>query len=154
MGALVLAASLLLAPPAFTPAPGWHVKRGSVSCPGVPRRLCPVVGIASTTRWRDCLNCLPHKTIAALPRTAIAIQTQVVKATSRRVDKTFRWPLRLRPADVQAGFEGVPHRYGVYEGTTRVGGRDVSVFVFFGRARPSRRQLQTANAELRRAQLA
>ena len=154
MGVLVLFASLLLAPPTFVNAPGWQVKRGPVTCPGVPRRLCPVVGIASTTRWRDCLNCLPHKTIAALPPRGIAIQIQVVKATSRRVDKTFRWPLRLRRADVHAGFEGVPDRYGVYEGTTRVGARDVSVFVFFGRARPSAHQLQNANAELRRARLA
>jgi hypothetical protein len=50
-----------------------------------------------------------------------------------------------------AGFEGLPSRISTWQGQTLIGKREVSVFVLFGRPRPTDRQLQRANAELRRA---
>jgi hypothetical protein len=54
---------------------------------------------------------------------------------------------------VHAGFEGLPRRIGVYQASTRVGARELFVFVFFGRGQPTARQLSRANTELRRARL-
>jgi hypothetical protein len=82
------------------------------------------------------------------------IAIQLVLAIQRpRVDRTFAWPPRISHRDVTRGFEGLTRRVGVYQGTTRVGARDVSVFVIFGRSRPSDQQLRRADAELRRARL-
>jgi hypothetical protein len=48
-----------------------------------------------------------------------------------------------------AGFEGVPRRYGVFQLFVRTGHLERSLFVWFGRANPTRSQIARANAELR-----
>lgn len=70
-----------------------------------------------------------------------------------RVAHTFAWPPQISRTKVHAGFEGLPGRIGVYQAATRIGKREVSVFVFFGRAKPTARQLSGANTELRHARL-
>jgi len=65
----------------------------------------------------------------------------------------FSWPLQVKRAKVTAGFEGLPRRIGVYQASTRVDAREVFLFVFFGRAKPTVRHVNRVNAELRRAHL-
>jgi hypothetical protein len=135
----------------FAPALGWHLLRGKiVACPGVPASRCStVMSTASTIRWRDCLDCLAHRTFAAMSARDILIQVRVGVERPIRVRKTFAWPPRITRRQI-AGLEGVPRRIGVYQGQTRVGTREVGVFAFFGRAHATSRQLKRANAELRR----
>jgi hypothetical protein len=83
----------------------------------------------------------------------IAIQITVALEHPVRVRRTFAWPPRVRRPSVHAGFEGLPGRIGVYQGQTRVGTREVFVFIAFGRAVPTKRQLNRLNAELQRAHL-
>jgi hypothetical protein len=45
----------------------------------------------------------------------------------------------------------LPGRVGVYQAQTRIGMREVFVFVFFGRAIPTDRQLRRANDQLARS---
>jgi hypothetical protein len=61
------------------------------------------------------------------------------------------WPPRIRARDVTSGFEGAPKRYGVFQRFIRTGTLERYLFVWFGRAQPTRRQLARANAELRTA---
>ena len=70
-----------------------------------------------------------------------------------RAVHTFAWPPQISRTKIHAGFEGLPGRIGVYQAATRIGKREVSVFVFFGRAKPTARQLSRANTELRHARL-
>jgi hypothetical protein len=154
MKALLLvgvSSAALLTPAHFAPAAGWHTRVGKVhACPGVPASRCvQVFSVASTTRWRDCVGCLPHKTVAAMSRDDIAIQVNV--ARERNPQSGPVWPPRVTRSKVVAGFEGLPGRIGTFQAFTRIGKREVSVFIVFGRARPTDRQLQRANAELRRA---
>jgi hypothetical protein len=116
-------------------------------------RCSQVTSTASTTRWRDCLECLPHRTLAAMPTDGIAIQVAVSIERPARARRTFTWPPQIGRDEVYAGFEGLPGRTGVYQGSTRVGERQVFVFVFFGRCTPTARQLDRANDELRHARL-
>jgi hypothetical protein len=120
-----------LVPAHFAPALGWQVREGRAhACVGVPASRCSrVTSTASTTRFRDCLECLPHGTVSAMHAKDIAIQLMVARSP----------------------FEGLPARIGVYQGATLIGRREVSVFIVFGRAAPTNRQLKRANAELRRA---
>jgi hypothetical protein len=60
---------------------------------------------------------------------------------------------QIRARGVTAGFEGVPHRYGVYQLFARFGHIEAYVWAFFGRARPTAGQLAAANAERASAQL-
>ncbi|HKS79013.1 MAG TPA: hypothetical protein VJQ07_09125 [Gaiellaceae bacterium] len=140
----LLALLLVVAPPHFRAATGWHV--GSRSCTGIsPYRCAQASGWASTVRYRDCGNCVPpHRTLAHLPPGGIVIQ---VSNTQGHFGYE-KWPPRIRARDVTAGFEGVPDRYGVFQRLVRTGSLDHSLFVWFGRAHPTRRQLARANAEL------
>lgn len=88
-----------------------------------------------------------------MPADGIAIQVTLSSERPARVRRTFTWPPQIRRGDVNAGFEGLPGRIGVYQGSTRVGGREVFVFVFFGSGKPTVRRLGHANAELRHARL-
>jgi hypothetical protein len=83
----------------------------------------------------------------------IGIQVTLALERPLRVHPTFAWPPRVNRRNVHAGFEGLPGRIGVYQGQTRVGTREVFVFIIFGRAVPTRRQLSRVNAELQRARL-
>jgi hypothetical protein len=141
--------------PVQFPANGWDVRRNRVhACPGVLASRCSqVTSLASTTRWRDCVECLPHKTLALMPRSGIAIQITVSVEHPPRAGHTFAWPPRVKRAQVQAGFEGLPSRIGVYQAASLIKKREVSLFVWFGRSRPTVSQVSRANAELRRARL-
>jgi len=144
-----------LVPVRFAPAAGWRTATGSVhACPGTPLSRCAqVTSAAATTPWRDCVECLPHRTVAAMGRNGIAIQVTVAIEHPVRARRTFAWPPRIRRAAVYPGFEGLPKRVGAYQGSTLAGRREVSVFVLFGRSRPTTLQLRRANTELRRARL-
>ena len=121
------------------------------ACPGVPASRCSqATSVASTIRFRDCLECLPHRTAAVLRAADIAIKVGVAVEHPIRTKRTFAWPPRVTRRTVIAGFEGLPRKIGVYQGATRFGHREVSVFIVFGRAAPTNRQLERANAELRR----
>lgn len=88
-----------------------------------------------------------------MPTDGIAIQVTVSIERPLRVRRTFAWPPQIRRGEVQAGVEGLPSRIGVYQGSTRVGARQIFVFVFFGRGKPSAGQLDRANTELRTGRL-
>ena len=140
----------------FTPAVGWRVHEGPVhACPGVSASRCAYVSsAASTARLRDCLECLPHRTAAAMAPGDILITITVTAEQPLRVARTFAWPPQLRRGQVHSPLEGLPGRIGGYQGTTRVSTREVFVKVYFGRPHPTDRQLRRANAELRRARIA
>jgi hypothetical protein len=142
-------------PPQFDHLTGWQVRVGTVqACPGVSASLCSqATSTASTLLWRDCIACLPHRTVAAMSASDIAIQITVAVERQLRLKPTFVWPPHVGRGDVRAAFEGLPSRIGVYQGTPRVGTREVTVFIFFGRSRPTDQQLSRANAEMRRARL-
>lgn len=149
-----LAAALVVSPPHFRDAPGWHV--GSTrahACVGVSAKRCvQAEAWASTVRYRDCPDCVPpHRTLAKLPPDGIVIQLSYGRERPVRMP-VRAWPPRIRPRDVVAGFEGEPQgRYGVFQYGGRTGTLERFVFVWFGRPRPTRRQLARANAELRAA---
>jgi hypothetical protein len=127
------------------------VKEGRAhACVGVSASRCSqVTSVASTTRFRDCLECLPHRTVAAMQAKDIAIKLTVAIEHPLRGKRTFAWPPRVNRRAVAAPFEGLLPRIGDYQGATLIGRPEVSVFVVFGRAVPTRRQLTRANAELR-----
>jgi hypothetical protein len=148
----ILALLLVVAPPHFGARPGWHVgSTRAQACVGVSRSRCvQAEAWASTVRYRDCANCTPpHKTLAALPPAGIVIQ--VTNARERpHYGRLGSWPPRLRASQVVGPFEGEPARFGVIQLLRRT--RDEvehSLFVWFGRAHPTRAQLARANAELR-----
>jgi hypothetical protein len=126
--------------PTFHAAPGWQAgSSGSRAW-------------ASTVAYRDCRDCVPpHRTIAALPPNGVIIQLASVR--SRLSRDVGSWPPRIRLHDVQPGFEGVPYRYGFCERSVQNGRVVRWVYVWFGRARPTPRQLAKANAELARLSL-
>jgi hypothetical protein len=86
-----------------------------------------------------------------MPADGVAIQVTVAIERPTRVRRTFAWPLQIKRSAVNAGFEGLPGRIGVYQASTRIGEREVLIFVFFGRGKPTARQLGRANTELRHA---
>lgn len=148
----LLALLLVVSPPHFRAAPGWHV--GSTrahACVGVSRSRCvDAEAWASTVRYRDCPNCSPpHKTLGALPPNGIVIQLS--KGRERPAyGPRGSWPPRLRRSQVVAPFEGAPRLIGVIQLSARLrNGVEYSVFAWFGRAHPTRRQLARANTELR-----
>jgi hypothetical protein len=91
---------------------------------------------------------VPHHTLAHLPPNGIVIQLSYGRERPDRAP-VGKWPPRIRAKKVLAGFEGVPGRYGVFQTFIRTGHLERYLFVWFGRAHPTRRQLARANAELR-----
>jgi len=81
----------------------------------------------------------------------IAIKVTVAIEHPLRTKRTFAWPPRVVRRAAVGPFEGLPARIGVYQGATLVGSREVFVFIVFGRAVPTDRQLRRVNAELQRA---
>jgi hypothetical protein len=150
----LLALLLVVAPPHFKAAPGWHVgSTRAQACVGVSRSRCvQATAWASTVRYRDCANCSPpHRTLGALPPGGIVIQL-----TNGRERPAYgprqSWPPRLRASQVVSPFEGAPRRVGVIQYTARTrDGVEHFLFVWFGRAHPTQHQLARANAELRTA---
>jgi hypothetical protein len=133
------------------PAPGWHVgSTPAQACIGGNRRRCVhAEGWASTVRYRDCPICVaPHSTIAALPPNGIIIQLSSSRERPAYEDHGS-WPPKLRASQVHAGFEGVEDKYGVIQTSGQTeDGVNHSLYVWFGNAHPSARQLARANAEL------
>jgi hypothetical protein len=106
-------------------------------------------GWAATVRYRDCGDCVPpHRTLAHLPQGGIVIQLLVGRERPAK-GPVGSWPPRIRARDVTGPFEGEPDRYGVFQKFVRTGTLERSLFVWFGRKHPTRRQLGRANAELR-----
>jgi hypothetical protein len=143
-----------LVPMRFLAVAGWQIRTGAAhACLGASLSRCSqITTLASTSRWRDCLECAPHRTVGAMRADAIAIRITVGIERPSRVRPSFAWPPHVRRADVHR-FEGLPGRIGVYQASTRVGTREVFLFVYFGQRRPTARQLQAANSELRRSSL-
>ena len=83
----------------------------------------------------------------------IAIQITVAVEHPARGGHTCGWPPRATRRAVSSPFEGLPARIGAFQCQTRVGTREVSIFIVFGRAVPTQRQLNRVNAELLRARL-
>jgi hypothetical protein len=156
VAALSVGASAATLPPLeFAAKPGWYVGVGKArACPGVAAAKCTqVTSWASTVRWRDCVECLPHKTVAALPASGVAIQVSLIRENPAVAKETLAWPPQIRAAELVSPFEGLPPRIGVYRKFARVGSHEVFIVVLFGQTRPSARQLALANAELRTAKL-
>lgn len=149
----ILALLLVVSPPHFRGAPGWHVGSSSArACPGVSANRCvDAWGWASTVPYRDCRDCVaPHRTLAHLPPDGIVIQLSNARERPARIG-AGTWPVRIRRADVHAGAEGVPSRFGAAQFAVRSDGIEHLLYVWFGRAHPTRSQLARANAELRTA---
>jgi len=144
----------MLVPATLPPTAGWHSGHTLVhACPGVAATRCvQATTWAATIRWRDCSECLPHETTAALPPGGIALQATVALERPRRL-RRGAWPPTVRADEVASPFEGLPAHIGVYQHTARVHGTEVSVVVFFGRARPTVAQLLAAERILRRLRL-
>jgi hypothetical protein len=142
-------ASVALAPAHFPARPGWHVGAGRIhACPDVPAARCrSVTSWAATVRWRDCPECLPHRTVEALPPGGVAIQLSLADTKSPGWVKPMRWVPRLRP--VVTPFEGLPPRIGVVQLIGRLRGFEAYLWVFYGRPRPTAHQVALARAELR-----
>ena len=148
MLATVLAATAL-APATFAAAPGWHVGAGRVhACPGVPATTCQSVSTwAATVPWRDCAECLPHRTLAKLPADGIALQLLLSR---ERTTPNWIRPLSSPPRLPAAcpGLEGLPSRIGVVQILGTRHGLHAYLFVFFGRTRPTPAQHALARREL------
>ena len=149
------AATSALTPIQFAAKPGWFVGVGNAhACPGVSATKCTrVTSWASTVRWRDCVDCLPHNTVDALPAGGVAIQVSLIRENPVAAKETLVWPPRVRAADLVSPFEGLPSRIGVYRKYARAGSYEVYVLVLFGRSHPTAAQLALANAELRASKL-
>jgi hypothetical protein len=139
--------------PHLSPATGWHVgsTRAHV-CVGVSRSRCvQAEAWASTVRYRDCPDCSPpHKTLAALQPRGIIIQVTYAHEHPP-YGKRGHWPVQIRASQiVSSPFEGEPAGFSYVQ--TEVRSRDDVehfLFVWFGRAHPTGRQVARANAELR-----
>jgi hypothetical protein len=146
----------MLAPAVLPPQPGWHTGHTAVhACPGVAASRCvQATTWAATIRWRDCAECLPHRTVAALPPRGIALQVTV--AVEHPVPAWVprdAWPPHVARGAVGAPFEGLPARIGVYQHQALVGGVEVAAMIFFGRPQPTARQRAEASAVLARLKL-
>jgi hypothetical protein len=150
----LLAVLLVVAPPHFRAAPGWHVGHAPArACVGVSASRCvDAWGWASTVQYRDCRDCVPpHRTLAALPPGGILIQLDNGVERPARAP-VGRWPVRIREKDViRGGGEGIPRNVGYAQWFLRSGRVEHYLWVWFGRAHPTRRQLARANVELRTA---
>jgi hypothetical protein len=153
-GALCASATAATVKPVtFAPKAGWYTGVGKAhACPGVAASTCSrVTSWASTVRWRDCVDCLPHRTVAALAPGGIAIQISVIHETPPVAKETISWPPRVKVSDLVSPYEGLPSRIGVYQRFVRTGAHELYILVLFGRNRPDARQLALANAQLRSA---
>jgi hypothetical protein len=151
----VAASAATLTPVRFAATPGWYLGVGSPhACPGVPAARCSrVTTWASTIKWRDCADCLPRKTVAALPANGVAIQVSLIREHPVVAKEVVAWPPQVRATDLVSPFEGLPPRIGVYRRFARVGSYEVYVLVLFGRNRPGAAQIARANTQLRTAKL-
>jgi hypothetical protein len=136
----ILALVLAVAPPHFHAGNGWQVGSHGSS------------GWASTSRYSDCANCIPpHRTLAHLPPGGIVIQLTNGRERHPHA-RVGRWPVVIRREDLhRGGAEGIPRRVAYAQWFIRRRGIEHYLWVWFGRRRPTPRQLARANAELRTA---
>lgn len=156
VAAVALASTNALAPAQFTPAPGWHSGAGVARpCVGVSAERCTESWAwTSTVRWKDCRSCVPHKTLAVLPRNGVVVTVTRVRERPVVARRQIEWPPRIAARDVTAGMEGIPSRYGVYQLFARLASpEEVMVSAYFGRSRPTTEQLVAANRRLRATRL-
>jgi hypothetical protein len=150
----LLALLLVVSPPHFGAAPGWHVgSRPAHTCSGVTASRCvQASGWASTVRYRDCPDCTPpHKTLAHLPSNGMVIQLSNARERPARAP-VGPWPVRIRRKSlIGGGGEGIPRDVSYAQWFVRRGGVEHYLWVWFGRPHPTRRQLARANAKLRTA---
>src|SRR4051812_44417309 len=140
----VLALLLVVSPPHFRAAPGWHAgSRPAHACRGVSSSRCvQAPGWASTVRYRDCPDCIPpHGTLAHLPPRGILIQ--LLNAHERPARAPLgKWPPQIRRKDLQlGGGEGIPRRDSYAQWLIRSGQVEHYLWVWFGRTHPTRHQL-------------
>ena len=152
MLAVLLSVSLASAVPPiqFPAAPGWNAGTGAARSCGTPTKRCSESWAwTSTVKWRDCRECLPHKTLAILPRDGIIVTVTRVHQRPIFAKRVIAWPPRINPDRVTAGLEGVPARFGVYQSYARLRyGDEINVWAFFGCSKPSASQIAAANARL------
>src|SRR5260370_806979 len=97
----------------FAPRPGWRAGAARMhACPGVsPARCRAAWSWAASVPWRDCVECLPHRTLAQMPADGIAIQVSV--AIERPFPAWLRrkaWPPRIHPSQFVGPLEALPGR--------------------------------------------
>jgi hypothetical protein len=113
-----------------------------------------VTSWASTVRFRDCGDCVPpHRTLDRLPRDGIVVQLMLAREAKRVRERTLAWPPKITRRDVVGPLEGTPDRIAGAMRFGRLHDFDASVWVFFGRRRPTAAQLVRANAELKSVKL-
>jgi hypothetical protein len=140
-----VAAVLATAVVAFAPAPGWHAR--SVPAAGPP----PPCALSATVPLREVPCEFPHKTVAALPLSGIAIwAVDYGRGLSNPHYEPRRLPLRLAGTPLQHNFEGLACSCGFQQILARVHGRGLWVMVIYGRTTPSRPQRARAAAEVAR----
>lgn len=145
--AALAAGSANVGPVHFRAGGGWHVSAvcGRPNCRFALSR-------AATVRWRDCWNCLPpHSTIATLPPDGIAIGVELTRPFHPAWGR-LRWPPTITRNRI-VWIEGVPMRFRGFIATGRLRGLDATVWIYFGRRRPTLRQMARAEDELRTARL-
>jgi hypothetical protein len=131
----------------FRTGGGWHI---SAVCGRPDCRFA--FSRAATVRWRDGWNHIPpHRTIDTLPPDGIAIEVELTRP-SRPASRKLHWPPRITRGAIGL-FEGVPMRIGGYIATGRLRGLDATVWIYFGRRRPTLGQMARAEHELRTARL-
>jgi hypothetical protein len=137
-----------VAPARFPARPGWHVGTGGRA--RVRAEGEQTESWAATVPWRDPPNqAPPHRTLARLPRDGIAIYLDLWR-DSRDPSWANRLmnSLRIDPRKISGPFEGVPARFGLYRASVPHGRYTLDLWVFFGRAHPSRAAVRRAQAEL------
>jgi hypothetical protein len=134
-----------VAPARFRWARGWHVGTGGRA--RVRPQGVATTSWAATVPYRDPpFHVPPHRTLRALPRDGIAILLGLVH-DSRGVGYE-RWnTLRIDRRRIEAGFEGVPSRFGLYRAVVPRRAYALDLWVFFGSAHPSRGVVARAQAE-------
>jgi hypothetical protein len=87
-----------------------------------------------------------------MPTEGIAIRVTVATEHPVRVVRASLGH-RTSPRRGHTGFEGLPCRIDVYQASSLLGTREVSLFVWFGRGTPTIGETNRANIELRSAHL-
>jgi hypothetical protein len=135
-------------PARFPRRPGWHV--GTSGAGAIGPSGAQTGSWTSTVRYRDPPFQLPPvRTISRLPRNGALIWLGVW-ADSRHPPPTMSRhnSLRIVRGAIERGFEGVPSRFGLYRALVPRRRYVLDLWVFFGRARPSRAAVRRAQAQL------
>jgi len=144
MPAIALLAAVTLA---FAPAPSWHARSARARDPSPPCAL------AATVPLREAPCAFPHRTVAALPPTGIAIWAVDYGDSPNAAFRARRLPLRLAGTPLQHNFEGLACNCGFQQILARVRGHSLWVFVVYNRMRPLPAQEARAATEVARLAL-